>query len=688
MEDTMVLINQSFDLVVRQPRFFTEALHLPERLALEGGPSFRGQDVTQTSCSNRFSELQNDNLQLKDLHSNGDQNLNNQLSVPNTFGINNFNGLNINQSSSNPGMVHPNMVQVTPAIETYASGVFAPPQRPAFFPLQNHISNSPSAWNSSRPQHTQFSSPHMYCALSAPNHMQSLSTVHNQVGHSSELQRIHGLQSQNSIWPVNPMYPRLEPYSGLDTALVPMPSMPYQQGFRPMLPEPAVRSAFSVANYGQQPSLSVMSNSHGSGSSVPPTNQMYSSLYQNQNQGHYHHPQVIMMPNNQAQQRSASMQQWSQGVSNHNSKYNQRMNTPNLQRHSSRAEASSSRLSIAPVLRIQEEATIPNEVRISRDMYVERTSSTRSQPSEAIRRILDMNPSRLIRRSITAGQTERVHYKPPPRGRPPKRNYEEYFQREKLHKVSSEIGNAGTTSTSQQAQHIPCSYQNAAATNAPIAPRQYVNSLCDIELGRMGHSFDPQLTLFKPGPTVTSSFYPRLAQNWHHTICTFRIPMLLPRILYVRCPTQTPSIVNKQARKPPISNNEPKICSVLVQQPPSLGSLLLHRVSSIVRMPNGHGQQSSASVPQWFQIGECNLRMMSPNLQRQINTIIGSQTLISGILGHSSTRTTEVTSSRVPNSREAEIAQVLRMQQEATLSTNEVQTSRDTGKHLATSSTG
>jgi len=58
-----------------------------------------------------------------------------------------------------------------------------------------------------------------------------------------------------------------------------MPSMPYQQGFRPMLPEPAVRSAFSVANYGQQPSLSVMSNSHGSGSSVPPTNQMFASNF-------------------------------------------------------------------------------------------------------------------------------------------------------------------------------------------------------------------------------------------------------------------------------------------------------------------------------------------------------------------------------------------------------------------------
>ncbi|KAK7353108.1 hypothetical protein VNO80_18547 [Phaseolus coccineus] len=475
----------------------SNSLSSPEGMTLEGeAPSFRGQDVTQTGRSNQFSASQNENLQLKDLHSNGDQNRSNQLSVPNTFEINNFNGLNINQSSLNPAMVHANIVQVTPAIETYSTGVLAPPQRPAFFPLQNHISNS--AWNSSRPQHTQFSPPDMYGAPYAPNHMQLFSTVHNQVGHSSELQHIHGLQSQNSRWPVNPMYPRLEPYSDLDTAFVTMPSIPYQRGFRPMLPEPAVRSAVSLANYGQQPSLFVIGNSHGSGSSVPPTNQMfalkfplwYSPLYQNQNQGHYHHPQVMMMPNNQGQQSSASMQQWSQGVSNHISKYNQRMNTPNLQRHSNTSsrvtEASSSRLSIS------------REAKIAPVL--------RSEPSEAIRRILDMNPSRLISRCITAeGSPGRVRYQPPPRGRPPKRRYEEYFQREKLHKVSSEIGNAGTSSTSLQAQHIPYSYQNAIATNAPSAPRQFVNSVCDIEHGRIGHPIDPQPTLFKPQPVMQSS---------------------------------------------------------------------------------------------------------------------------------------------------------------------------------------
>jgi len=33
----------------------------------------------------------------------------------------------------------------------------------------------------------------------------------------------------------------------------------------------------------------------------------------------------------------------------------------------------------------------------------------RSQPSEAMRRILDMNPSRLVRRSVTAGPIQESH---------------------------------------------------------------------------------------------------------------------------------------------------------------------------------------------------------------------------------------------------------------------------------------
>ncbi|KOM41665.1 hypothetical protein LR48_Vigan04g186300 [Vigna angularis] len=266
-----------------------------EELMFDGeGPSFPGLDVTQTACSNQLPDFQDQNvLALEDLHFNGEQN---------TFDINNF---NVNQSSSvNPALVHPNPVQVSPANETYSSGLFAPSQRPEFFPVQNHISDSLAAWNS-----------------------------------------------------------RYSPF-----------------------------------------------------------------------QDQRHHPQVTM-PNIQGQQSRASMQQW-------------------------------------------------------------------SEPSEAIRRILNMNPSRLVRRPIAAEQiqgshlSERARYEPPSRGRPPKRRFEEYFQRER---VSSEIGNAGTTPTSRQALHIPYSYRNAIAPNPPSAPR-FSKSLYDIEYERKGHPIDPLLRLFKRSP--------------------------------------------------------------------------------------------------------------------------------------------------------------------------------------------
>ncbi|XP_017421398.1 uncharacterized protein LOC108331261 [Vigna angularis] len=467
-----------------------------EELMFDGeGPSFPGLDVTQTACSNQLPDFQDQNvLALEDLHFNGEQN---------TFDINNF---NVNQSSSvNPALVHPNPVQVSPANETYSSGLFAPSQRPEFFPVQNHISDSLAAWNSSRPQQFEFSSSDIYGAHIAPNCMQPFSTVQNQVGHSSELRHIHDLQSQSSMGPVNSL---LEPYSDVDTAFVTMPAIPYQLGCRPLLPKPAVPSASSLANYGQKPSLFATSNSQRSGSSGPPTNPMYSPF-----QDQRHHPQVTM-PNIQGQQSRASMQQWSPGAPNHINKHNQRMNTPNLRRRSSTSPwvtgASSSRVStsreakIAPGLRIQEEATIPkNEVRTSPDKgNLQGTSSTRSEPSEAIRRILNMNPSRLVRRPIAAEQiqgshlSERARYEPPSRGRPPKRRFEEYFQRER---VSSEIGNAGTTPTSRQALHIPYSYRNAIAPNPPSAPR-FSKSLYDIEYERKGHPIDPLLRLFKRSP--------------------------------------------------------------------------------------------------------------------------------------------------------------------------------------------
>ncbi|WVZ21072.1 hypothetical protein V8G54_008394 [Vigna mungo] len=478
-----------------------------EELMLDGeGLSFPGLDVTQTACSNQFSDMQDQNvLALEDLHFSGEQN---------TVEINNF---NVNQSSSNPALFQPNPVQVMPANETYSSGLFAPSQRPSFFPVQNHISDSHAAWNS-RPQHFEFSSSDIHGAQYAPNCMQSFSTVQNQVGHSSEFQHILDLQSQSSTGPVNSL---LEPYSDVDTAFVTMPTIPYQLGCRPVLPKPAVPSASSLANYGQKPNLFATSNSQRSGSSGPPTNQMFGlkfPLWYSPFQDQRHHPQVLR-PNIQGQRSGASVQQWSQGVPNHFSKYNQRMNTPNLRRHSSRSSwatgASSSGVStsrearIAPGLRIQEEATIPkNEARTSPDKgKLKGTSSTRSQPSEAIRRILNMNPSRLVRRPTAAGQIqgshlpERARYEPPSRGRPPKRRFEEYFQRER---VSSEIGNAGTTPTSRQALHIPYSYRNAIATNPPSAPR-FSKSLYDIGFQRKGHPIDPLLMLFRRPPGNYSS---------------------------------------------------------------------------------------------------------------------------------------------------------------------------------------
>ncbi|XP_027903782.1 uncharacterized protein LOC114163686 [Vigna unguiculata] len=237
--------------------------------------------------------------------------------------------------------------------------------------------------------------------------MQSFSTVQNQVGHSSELQHNHDLQSQNSTGSVNSM---LEPYSDVDSAFVTMPAIRYQQRCTPVLPEPAVPSASSLANFGKKRSLFAASSNSlgsGSGSSVPPTNQMYSPF-----QDQRHHPQVILS-NIQGQQSGVSLQQWSRGVHNQISKHNQRMITPNLRGHSNTSswvtEASSSRVSTsreaktAPGLRIQEGAIVPkNEVRSSRDKgkSLQRTSSTSSEPSDAIRRILNMNPSRLVRRSI------------------------------------------------------------------------------------------------------------------------------------------------------------------------------------------------------------------------------------------------------------------------------------------------
>ncbi|CAJ1974142.1 unnamed protein product [Sphenostylis stenocarpa] len=220
-----------------------------------------------------------------------------------------------------------------------------------------------------------------------------------------------------------------------------MPASPFQQGYRPVLPDSATPSA-SLTNYGQNPSPSATThNSFGSVSSLPPK---YSQLYENP--GLHHRPQVTM-PNGQGQQSVASMQQWSHGVPNQIMSANTTSSQALISRllgHTSSRTQGTREAEIAPVLRLQQEAgVLPNEVSTSRDAGKElATSSTRTQPSEAIQRILNMNPSRMVTRNFPSISeqggsipTERVPYVPPRRGRPPKRRDPiESYQRGKLKK--------------------------------------------------------------------------------------------------------------------------------------------------------------------------------------------------------------------------------------------------------------
>ncbi|CAJ1974144.1 unnamed protein product [Sphenostylis stenocarpa] len=324
--------------------------------------------------------------------------------------------------------------------------------------------------------------------------------------HPNPVQAGPGNETYSSGLFVPPERSVLEPYANIDPGFVTIPPNPNEQGCRPVLPEPAVPSATSLANNGPQSSFFATSNSYGSRSSVTPSNEMFGlnfpiwhfPLYANQDQ--HQHPQV-MTPNDQGQQSSASMQQC---TSSHSTT-------------GSRSRVSNSRKAkIAPNLRVQEEAAIPkNEVPACRDKgNLMGTSSTRSQPSEAIRRILNMNPSRLVS-SFTAEQIQskqqigtQVRYQPPSPGRPSKRSYKEsYFQREKWPMVSSGIGNSVTTPATSQ--HTPGSVlikdRNAIPTNHPFPPRQFVNSVYDIEYERKGHPIDPHLRLFKSPPVLQMS---------------------------------------------------------------------------------------------------------------------------------------------------------------------------------------
>jgi len=70
----------------------------------------------------------------------------------------------------------------------------------------------------------------------------------------------------------------LEPYTNYHLALTNYPTNPFQQGYRPVMPDPAAPFAPSLAaNYGQNPSLQATRGIYfGSGSSLHPTYEMFS----------------------------------------------------------------------------------------------------------------------------------------------------------------------------------------------------------------------------------------------------------------------------------------------------------------------------------------------------------------------------------------------------------------------------
>ncbi|KAG5018988.1 hypothetical protein JHK87_014843 [Glycine soja] len=354
----------------------------PDGLALEGVvSSTQGQDMTQTGHFNQFIDMQNEiSFALQGtiqstLGTKHNPNPNNPHFVPNTIENNNFNGVN-------PALFNPNPVHARSGTEIgNPIEKFVTPQRPTLFlPHSSHISKSHVAWNSRSPQ--------------------PFNTMQNQqVGHASGMQQMFDLQSQNPM--------RLEPYSNLEPVVATMPPNPAQQGYRSVLADPAAPSASILAT---------TRNSFGHRSSMPP---MYPPLYENQD---HHHPQ-LMMPNGLGQQSGASLQQWSQGLPNQNSEYNQRMNTHNLQRESN----TSSQASQSRILGHSSNGTIEgtsSQVFSTREAEIAPVS--RAQPSEAIRRILDMNPTRLVTHAPTNNmQIGRIRYEPPRRGRPRKRRDDE-----------------------------------------------------------------------------------------------------------------------------------------------------------------------------------------------------------------------------------------------------------------------
>ncbi|KAL2339870.1 hypothetical protein Fmac_007810 [Flemingia macrophylla] len=390
----------------------------------EGGAnsSIQGRDMTQTQTGyfNQLSNMQSENSLLFQGFGVSDQyptTRNYPRLVPNTSTIenNNFSGNN-NQTSPFSALLQSNSAKARPGIESGVS-------------RSQMLINS--TWNS-RSEQDQPSSPNVHGSQYTSNYTQSaqsFTSLQNQVGQASETRGNFGLQSQNSLQSISPMYPRSELYSSssnLQSGFGTMPSNSYQQGYTPMVSGPAAPA---------------------SASSLAPT-----------------HPQLFEKQDYQNNGRHSESSEWYRGVQDRIEEYNRMINNPSLQPPSSTLHEprvqpssftssltlSSSRIlglsstrategtgSQVPITQVEKERRLrfPTKEVVNENL-------TRAPPSEAVRRILEMNPSRIIGRkngqlsqtgSMKIGRGSRNYdfrkqlltlkegYQPPRRGRPPKR---------------------------------------------------------------------------------------------------------------------------------------------------------------------------------------------------------------------------------------------------------------------------
>ncbi|KAJ1406809.1 hypothetical protein SESBI_24784 [Sesbania bispinosa] len=361
----------------------------------------------------------------------------------------------------------------------------------------------------------------------------------------------------------------LEPYSHLQHDSVTMPPNPDvhdQHGYTSMLSQSATPAPPLSSNYGQQPSLLAMtSNSFDLGSSVPP---MYPQFQDDQD--NYQFPQ-LMMPNGQEQQGVVpSLQQlpWPQVVANQMNEYNddgtrKQSDTLHAPKNSMSSSFTSSgalssrivslsgtgttqgtttsqavrhEIASTPLSTNEVAASTPlstNEVAVQCDKakLPESFSTTSAQPSEAIRRILNMNPNRKVTRSLTFTprsrdgkfkisketiedfQRQKALFAPQRRGRPPKRRDagESTSNREKLQKGPGKVGttvrsqpvhnNTPLPVNEEQNTNPPTNSPATNPTNPSSAPRrEFVNTVYDLQFERDGVPLDPHLRWFKPPP--------------------------------------------------------------------------------------------------------------------------------------------------------------------------------------------